>query len=331
MCGYLQIRIIMFLGKNIITLGIFCFVTLLLLAGLVVWNGQSREIGKIVAVEDRDISRDKADVISLESVVEDDEKTISAESFLAVLVKKGGTKEILIEKNKDTTLPMASISKLLTALVAVEQYRADEVVTMSEDAMKGKGVSTVYHAGDRFYFSGLFQALLVGSHNEVANLLAEKVGTDGFVGLMNQKARKIGLTKTSFVNVTGLDTATSSVRINSSTATDVVELVRYIEMNQPQILSITGQRGFDLFDVNKKLIAKIVNTNILIGRDDLPFVVIGGKTGETPRAKQSLVVLAQTPCGEKIFSVVLGSKDRFGDMQKILRYVKGQIKSDCQI
>lgn len=319
----------MFPSKNIITLSILCSVILLLLAGLVIWNGQSKQAGKIVAVADKDGSSNMDGTISLESVVEDDKKTISAESFLAVLVKKDGTKEILIEKNKNTILPIASISKLVTALVAVEQYHTDEVVTVSEDSVKGKVLSTVYHVADRFYFSDLLQALLVGSHNEVANLLAEKVGEASFVSAMNQKASKIGLTKTSFVNVTGLDTATSSVRINSSTSSNVVELVQYMEMNQPDILSITGQRGFDLFDVNKKLIARIMNTNILIGRDDLPFVVIGGKTGETPRAKQSLVVVAQTPCGEKIFSVVLGSKDRFGDMQKILRYVNGQIGFDC--
>lgn len=282
-------------------------------------------------VEDKDISLNKEETMPLESIVEDDEKTISAEGFLSVLVKKDGTEEILIEKNKDTLLPIASLSKLMTALIAMEKYSAEDVVTISETSLQGKATSTLYRVGDSFYFSDILRPLLLASHNEIASVLAEKIGAGKFVGMMNARAQKLELKDTFFVNVTGLDTATSTDKINSSTASGMVGLLRHLQKNYPEILLLTGQREANLFDVNKKFIAKITNTNRLVGQSGLLFRILAGKTGETPRAKQSLVIVAEAPCEEKIIAVVLGSQDRFGDMQKILWYVKGQIESDCRI
>ncbi len=311
-------------SNKIIKLGIACFVALLTIVGLVVWDGQSRVGGRIEVVGDTspDLNEKETDA---------DEEIISAETFLAVLIDKDGTEEILLEKNKDMRMPIASISKLMTALVASGQYRPEEVIVFSENTLNGKGLSGVYHTGDSFYFSDILQTLLVGSHNEVASLLAEKVGTAKFVSIMNQKTRKLGLEETFFVNVTGLDTATSSDKINSSTASDVAELVRYLEESRPDILSVTGQKQFELFDVNKKFVAKIINTNSLVREDDLPFHIIGGKTGETPRAKQSLVTVVIAPCGGRIIGVVLGSQDRFGDMKMLFRQVEDSREWNCGI
>ncbi len=304
-------------SEKIITLAVVCFGGLFALAGVVLWEGNSTSSQLLRAVSPSDIeSTDDHLFISEKNDIE--KKIFSAEAFLVVLVQKDGTEKILTDKNKNRLLPIASISKLVTALVAREQYRAEETVTISETALQGRASSTVYHVGDRFLFSDILYPLLLASHNEIANVLAEKAGTERFVDTMNQKAQELGLRDTFFVNVSGLDTATSTDKINISTASDVIELVRYIGRNNPDILAVTGQKEFELSDVNKKFVAKIVNTNRLVSQGNLPFHIIAGKTGETPRAKQNLVIVAEAPCAGTLFAVLLGSKDRFFDMEEML-------------
>jgi D-alanyl-D-alanine carboxypeptidase len=305
-------------SKNIITLGIACFVGLFILASLVLWTGHLKTKGKIEAIRYTSTFPDQGGISFPEKDTVNEERPISAEALLVVLVKKDGAEKILVEKNRKEIMPIASISKLVTALVALEQYRAEDVISISDTSLHGKATSTVYRVGDSFYFSDILRSLLISSHNEIASVLAEKVGTYKFVETMNSRVHKLNFKDTFFVNVAGLDTATSTDKINSSTATDVVGLLRYLHKNYPEILSITGQKEANLFDVNKKFITKITNTNRLLGQNDLPFRIIAGKTGETPRAKQSLAIVAEAPCGGKIFAVLLGSKDRFFDMEEIL-------------
>ena len=305
-------------GKKIITLGILCFGGLFVLAGIVLWAGHSKVNQQTLQVANNP-SKGFDENLSITTKKDTEEKkTLSAEAFLVVWVEKDGAEKILVEKNRKEILPIASISKLVTALVALEQYRAEEVISISETSFHGKATSTLYQVGDSFYFSDILRPLLIASHNEIASVLAEKVGTDKFVETMNSRVHKLDFKDTFFVNVTGLDTARSTDKINRSTASDMVGLLRYIEKKYPEILLVTGQKEANLFDVNKKFIAKITSTNRLLGQNVLAFRIIAGKTGETPRAKQGLVIVAEAPCGGKIFAVLLGSEDRFFDMEEIL-------------
>ncbi len=255
--------------------------------------------------------------------------TLSANSFISISVASNGKEKILIEKNKERQLPIASITKLMVALIASEQHKADDIITISEDALTGKGVSGVYTAGESFLFSDALYPLLLASHNEIASTLAKQNGTANFVSAMNKKAVTLGITDTVYVNPTGLDPMVGSETINRSTAFDIYKLARYISENRPDIFSITSQTQYYLMDSEGNFIATIENTNKLVGQRDNPFRITGSKTGETPRAKQNLVIVAESPCGGKIFSIVLGSQNSFKDMQNLLWYVHNSFEWSC--
>ncbi len=257
------------------------------------------------------------------------ELTLSANSFLSISVPSNGKEKILIEKNKERQLPVASIIKLMVALIASEQHKADDVIPISQNALTGKGVSGIYTAGESFLFSDALYPLLLASHNEIASALAQQSGTANFVNAMNKKAVTLGMVDTVYVNPTGLDPVFGSETINRSTAFDIYKLARYISENRPDIFSITSKTQYYLMDSEGHFIATIENTNKLVGQRNNPFRIIGGKTGETPRAKQNLVIVTESPCGGKIFSIVVGSQNSFEDMQNLLRYVNNSFQWTC--
>jgi D-alanyl-D-alanine carboxypeptidase len=257
------------------------------------------------------------------------ELALSADSFISVLVTNDNLEKILIEKNKSTQLPIASITKLMTAVIASEKYKLDEVVAITENSLKIDGLSGIYKEGDHFFYYNALRAMLIASHNEIANTLAEQAGLDTFIGLMNKKALELGLLNTNFVNVTGLDPEISGGPINHSTVYDIYKLARYIKENNSDIFYITTQKEFGLFDIDKRFIATIKNTDKLLSEQDLPFLITGGKTGETDIAKQNLLVVAETPCGGNLFNVVLGSQNRFEDMKKIIQHINNSYDWIC--
>lgn len=255
--------------------------------------------------------------------------TLSANSFVSISVPSNGKGKILIEKNKERQLPIASITKLMVALIASEQHKADDVISISGNALTGKGVSGIYTAGERLLFSDALYPLLLASHNEIANALTQQSGTANFVSAMNKKAVALGMTDTVYVNPTGLDPVVGSETINRSTAFDIYKLARYVSENHPDILSITSKTQYYLIDSEGNFIATIENTNKLLGQRNNPFRIIGSKTGETPRTKQNLVIVTESPCGGKIFSIVLGSQNSFEDMQNLLWYVNNSFQWTC--
>lgn len=280
------------------------------------------------------------------------EFALSAESFISVSVASDSREKILIEKNKDEQLPIASITKLMTALIASEKYKLDDIVIISKNSLKIDGLSGIYQAGDRFYFYNALRAMLIASHNEIANTFAEQMSNNEFINLMNQRASELKLLNTKFVNETGLDPVRSPILkvladaeerltsngvdseidgnlINQSTAFDIYKLAKYITENRPDIFYITTQKEFDLFDVDKNFIGTIKNTNKLLDKQNAPFHIIGGKTGETTLAKQNLVIVTEAPCGGKIFNIILGSQNRFEDMGKLLQYINNSYDWSC--
>ena len=291
------------------------------------------------------------------------ELALSAESFISISVSSDGLEKILVEKNKDKQLPIASITKLMTALVASERYKLDDIVAVSENSLKVDSLSGIYKVGNQFFFYNALRAMLIASHNEIANTFAypdppaggrgaEQTDNKAFIDSMNKKAFELGLLNTKFVNETGLDPVrspmpkvsanaegrltsngvdptVSSEQINYSTVLDIYKLAKYIEENNSDIFYITAQKEFDLFDIDKNLIGTIKNTNRLLDEQNMPFRIVGGKTGETDLAKQNLVIIAEAPCGGNLFNVVLGSQNRFEDMNKLLQYINNSYDWSC--
>lgn len=246
---------------------------------------------------------------------------LSSDAVLSVFVDINSKEHKLIEKNQETLLPIASITKLMTALVASDIFEADEKITISKNALLVKGASGIYTVGDTFYFRHAINALLIGSHNEIAMAMAESIGIDEFVRRMNEKSKVLGLRNTHFFNVTGVDPDAGSEEINYSTASDIYKLLRYIFEDRADIFSILQKSEYRLWDANDFSKAIIQNTNKLLTKETA-LRVLGGKTGDTPRAKLNLALVSEAPSRGYIVSVIIGSDDNFRDMEELLKFIK---------
>ena len=215
----------------------------------------------------------------------------------AYLVQNSGTGEILASRDAREQLPMASITKLMTSLVALERARLDETVTVTRRAA-GVGESTIgLRAGERIALGDLLRAALVQSANDAATAIAVHIGEGSvsrFVALMNVRARELGLSDMRFANPDGLD-APGHV----SSARDVTKLAR-VAMRQPFI-----RRTVRLVDTT------VAGRRLRSWNDLLSTFpnLLGVKTGHTNGAGWSQVAAARRG-GVTIYATLLGAKTR---------------------
>jgi serine-type D-Ala-D-Ala carboxypeptidase (penicillin-binding protein 5/6) len=228
----------------------------------------------------------------------------------AVLVADGRTGEVLYALNEDERMPMASITKLMTALVTLENARPRDVVTVSPQAV-GRGGSTIFLTpGEQLRVRDLLAAALVQSANDAAFALAAHVG-DGsvqrFVGLMNAEAAELGLEDTRYARPDGLDTPR-----HYSTAEDTLRLAR-LAMRQPLVRKLVRTRTMRVGNRTFR------NWNDLLWTFDGLF---GVKTGHTDDAGWTEVAAARRG-GTSLYAVVLGSPTRAGrnaDLTELLEW-----------
>jgi D-alanyl-D-alanine carboxypeptidase (penicillin-binding protein 5/6) len=224
----------------------------------------------------------------------------------AWLVQNAATGEVLLRHDDRARVPIASITKLMTVLVALEHARLDDVVTVSARAAAVGESSMQLRAGEQVTVHDLVEGALVQSANDAAWALADHVG-GGFVGLMNAKAAQLGLTDTSFVRPDGLD-APGHV----SSARDVTKLAR-VAMQKPVVRELVAQR-------TAEAAGRTLHTwNDLLG--NFPGL-IGVKTGHTRGAGWSQVAAARGR-GLTIYATILGSSTRSGrnsDLRELLAY-----------
>ena len=227
----------------------------------------------------------------------------------AYVVENGATGEVLATLDEREHLPIASITKLMTALVALERVGLDETVTVTGRAA-AVGESTInLEPGERIAVRDLIQAALIQSANDAANALAVHVaGTvPRFVELMNERAGELGLTDTRFVNPDGLD-APGHV----SSARDVTKLAR-VAMRKPFIRDTV--RLVDVTAAGRNL----HNWNDLLST--FPKL-LGVKTGHTDGAGWSQVAAVRDG-GVTIYATLLGGETREGrneDLASLLRW-----------
>jgi D-alanyl-D-alanine carboxypeptidase (penicillin-binding protein 5/6) len=216
----------------------------------------------------------------------------------AYLVVNGATGEVLASHDADERLAIASITKLMTALVVLDRARLDEVVTVPRGATL-VGESSIHLApGERLTVADLLRAALIQSANDAAQALAYHVGRGSvarFVALMNAKAAELGLEDTRFANPHGLDAPG-----HYSTARDVTRLAQ-IAMRRPFIRETVARRTASIAGGRE-----LFTWNDLLGR--FPNL-IGVKTGHTARAGWSEVAAARGP-GVTIYATVLGVETR---------------------
>jgi D-alanyl-D-alanine carboxypeptidase len=222
----------------------------------------------------------------------------------------------LYEKNGDLPLPLASITKVLTALVAMETLSSDTVVTITPAHLATDGESGLT-VGEQWDLPDLVSFMLITSSNDAATALrsAYEVATDGsFIAAMNSEARRLGLHGASFTNETGLDIGGSAS--NTGSAKDAAILLAAALRAIPEALDATRYESFT-FVSRTGTTHKVTNTNELA--NIIPWAV-GAKTGFTDSAGGNLAISFDPSIGRPVVIVVLGSsKDgRFSDVKRLV-------------
>lgn len=236
---------------------------------------------------------------------------LEARSALALDFHSG---EILFENNPDEKLPMASITKLMTAVIIAEEEDISEIATISQNAAVTQGSKIWLYPGETLRVKDLLAALLIPSANDAGVALAEfSAGSEkDFVKKMNEKAKKLGLTNTNFSNTVGFDTAD-----HYSTARDLSLLAMYAYKNSV-IRSFAGQTEMTITSTDGATTHKLSATNQILGGE---LNIVGLKTGNTLSAGPSLVAVAKGPLNHEVISVVLNSPQRFSETKLLLDWV----------
>lgn len=246
--------------------------------------------------------------------------TIQASGALAM---DQGTDLVLFEKDARVRRPIASLTKIMTALIVLENSELDDTVTISSAAMGVLGGKEGLAAGEKIRLGELMRVMLIDSNNTAGFALAEHAGgsVDGFVELMNRKAYELGLEDTRFYNPTGLDEAPD--RENHSTAYDLAQLTEYA-LKYPLIWEITRTPATTVRSLDGKLKHDVKNTDELLASLGN---IYGGKTGFTEDAGECLVLISESEGAKhKVITVVLDAQDRFQETKKMTDWVFGNYR-----
>lgn len=223
------------------------------------------------------------------------------------------TGRVLFEKCPDEQKYIASITKILTAIVAIENGQLDEWVGVSDNATRQVGSSLYLALGDEMKLKDVIYGLMLRSGNDAAMIIAEEIGGDeaGFVKLMNDKAKELGMTNSIFQNPSGLDETT----YNLSTARDMGILMRYA-MNNPIFREITGTETHKVTSKNGTPYVWHNKHKLVTGGYGY---AIGGKTGFTKQARRTLVTSAKKDELELVV-VTLEAGDDWNDHMSLFDY-----------
>ncbi|MCA1054695.1 D-alanyl-D-alanine carboxypeptidase [Rossellomorea aquimaris] len=230
------------------------------------------------------------------------------------ILMDGETGRVLYEKDANTKSRIASITKIMTAIIAIESGKMDEKVTVSSNASGTEGSSLYLKAGEKIKLEDLVYGLMLRSGNDSAVAIAESVGgsLEGFVYLMNKKASEIGMVNTHFSNPHGLDDHED----HYSTAYDMALLTKYA-MENDVYKEISGTKVHKAPNPDEVWDRKWKNKNRLL--TELYKYSTGGKTGYTKRAKRTLVSTASKD-GEHLIAVTLNASDDWNDHIGMFEY-----------
>lgn len=209
---------------------------------------------------------------------------------------------VLAEWDADTRRPMASITKIMTVMLALENAELTDEVLISEEAAGQGGQEIDLVAGETVTLAALVKAAMIRSGNDAAAAIAEHVGgsIDGFVSMMNERAAELGMTNTHFVNPNGLDAGG-----HYSSARDMLVLSRQA-MSIPEFEELSRSRAMVFPDSPNGTQRTATNTNRILNSYE---GTIGVKTGETPNAGLTYVGAAERD-GRRLIVVVLRSEGR---------------------
>jgi len=229
----------------------------------------------------------------------------------AVLIADFESGKILYEKNSNEKLQIASITKLMTAIIALEEGNMDDVITVSNKAALTEGSKIWLLSGEKITLRNLLYAVLIHSGNDAAYAIAEHLGegdVNQFVDKMNQKAKDLGLYSTHYENPIGFDS-----KENYSTVHDLALLARYA-YRKPFIRDTVKIKSMTVVSTDGKTEHDLKSTNLLL---DSFLRVLGLKTGHTELAGLCFVSIIENEQKRKIITVILKSPDRFSETEAI--------------
>lgn len=231
--------------------------------------------------------------------------SISVNARSAILMEQESGR-ILFEKDAFTKRRIASITKIMTAILAIESGKMDQYVKVSDQATRTEGSSVYLKPGEKIKLKDLVYGLMLRSGNDTAVAIAETVGgsVDGFVFLMNQRAKEIGMKNTHFANPHGLDDSNN----HYSTAYDMALLTRYAMKNK-LYREIAGTKEYRTPNPSENWDRIWKNKNRLLTKYRY---CTGGKTGFTKLAKRTLVTTA-TKGDMSLIAVTLNDSDDWND------------------
>lgn len=243
------------------------------------------------------------------------EVEITAESAIVVEVETGMP---LWEKNAHKRRAMASLTKMATALLVLEQGNLDVAVAISRDAPVVDGSKMGLLAGEEMTRNNLLAGLLIKSANDAAIALSLDLAKSEaeFVQKMNRRVHFLGLVDTHFENPHGLDAPN-----HFSTAFDLALLARTL-LRFDEVRTLANTKTKTVSSVDEKFSHLLMNTNELLWSD---FPIFGLKTGTTDEAGQCLVALVRSHQREFLI-VVLGSTNRFQDVKALLWAIENREK-----
>jgi len=241
---------------------------------------------------------------------------LSAQGATAVDLDSGVS---LYEKNPDAVLLPASTTKIITALVALDTYALDQVLTVPK-GINVDGQKMRLYVGEQMRVEDLLYGLLVYSANDAAMTLAINYptspsgklgGYDAFIEAMNEKAKDLSMTNSHFENPVGLDGTAQT-----TTAKDLLRATE-VAMRNPQFAKFVGTKSVSLADATGKVKYNLKNINLLL--EEVPGV-LGVKTGWTENARENLVTYIERD-GRRVIIVLLGSQDRFGETRELIDWI----------
>lgn len=238
----------------------------------------------------------------------------------AAYVKDLNTGKVLYAKNENERLPLASLTKIMTALVAKKNADGNQLIKISDSDLSTEG-EYYLSSQEIFKLKDLIDFTMTGSVNDTATSLSGVLNNEKtFIDEMNTTAKKIGLENSTFQNPTGLDTNVFTASAKGS-AKDIVTLLQYTIINYPDIFEATTVNNLTIRSVDG-LAHKTKNTNDITAK--LPGL-IGSKTGYTDLAGGNLALIIDKGLNEPIAIVVLGSPNsetRFDDALEIIKNIK---------
>lgn len=271
-------------------------------------------------------------IFFLQAAAQEEEETavLTLNAQSAVLMD-ASTGRVLYGKEEEIIRPMASTTKIVTCILALERCDVEEEVVVSSYAASQPKVHLGAAAGRRFRLKDILHSLMLESHNDSAVMVAEHVAgsTEEFAVLMNEKAREIGCDHTWFITPNGLDARETGengeIKIHSTTARDLAVIMSYCTWKSPksqEFLDITQTQNYYFTDMDGKGNYSCVNHNALLTMMD---GVVSGKTGFTGGAGYCYVGALEDG-GRKYVIALLGcgwpphKTYKWNDARKLLSY-----------